>query len=331
MRKILAVAGRDIKSGTRDFIAVYIILAPFLLALLLRALIPAAGTAAVNMAVPAETDEQLAAYLERYGKVERINNIEARAGKSDDVFGILPDSEEKSFTIIRQGNETEGTLEMLEFILNQWANPDIELPVEVVVSDIGWKLSPLKQQGSNFLIIFCTILGGMIITLNIVEEKMNNTLSAVNVTAVSKPQFVIGKSIMGFAVPLLGAAGILLIMGFKGINYGMTAVTVLSVSFISIIIGFSIGVVNTEPVGAIAGMKMVFIPVFASLFGAIFLPEKWHPVLYWSPFYWAYVSMDMIILQQAEWLIILRNSGFILLITAAVFVVLSKRIRQGLR
>ncbi|MFP4443819.1 MAG: ABC transporter permease [Spirochaetia bacterium] len=331
MKKILAVAGRDIKSGTRDFIAVYILIAPFLLALLLKALVPAAGSTTVNMAVPPDAEEDFVIYLERYGSVERVQEMETRVNRTDDIFGIVPEKGGDGYTVIRQGNETEGSLEMLRFILNQRANPEIDLPIEVVVSDIGWKLSPLKQQGTNFLIVFCTILGGMMITLNLVEEKMSNTLSAINVTAVSKTQFVIGKSILGLAVPLIGAVGIMLIMGFEGINFGMTAITIACVSLISMIIGFSIGVVNTEPIGAIAGMKMIFIPVFASLFGAIFLPDKWHPVLYWSPFYWAYVSMDKIILQEAEWLVILRNCGVILLITAVIFTALSKRIRHGLR
>ncbi len=170
----------------------------------------------------------------------------------------------------------------------------------------------------------------MLITLNLVEEKMNNTLSAVNVTAINKLKFITGKSILGFAVPLIGGIGILLIMGFAGINYLKALFSVFNISIISLIIGFSIGVVNTEPIGAVAGMKMIFLPVFASLFGAIFLPEQWQPVLYWSPFYWAYVSIDAVILNEASWLFILRNSAFIVGLTGIIFIVLRKKIRRGL-
>jgi ABC-2 type transport system permease protein len=330
MKKIFAIAGRDFLSGTRDFIALFILIAPFALAVLLKLLIPAAGSAALRTAVPAGTEQELITYLEQFGKVEQTDDVEKRVLKNDDIFGIIPAETGDHYTILMEGNEGEEAAETLSFILNERSAGAVSAPVEVRVSDIGWKLSPLKQQGTNFLLVFCTVLGGMLITLNLVEEKMNNTLSAVNVTAINKFQFITGKSLLGFAVPLAGGIGILLILGFTGINYGKALLTVFSISIISIIIGFSIGVVNTEPIGAVAGMKMIFLPVFASLFGAIFLPDQWHPVLYWSPFYWAYVSMDAVILNEAAWILILRNTAFIAGITGVIFLILRNKIRRGL-
>ncbi len=329
-KKVLAIFKRDVKSGIRDFLMIYILLAPFLLAFILKALVPSAGATTINIAVIDSTDVVFVEYLEKYAKVEKFENtdkIMERVGKSDDIFGLVVDNND--YTILQQGNESG--LEMLEYIVNAYVNKDIILPIEVTVTDMGWKLSPLKQQGANFLIIFGSVFGGMLIVLSLVEEKMSNTLSAINVTAVSKPEFIAGKGILGFLIPIIGAFATLIILGFTNINFGMVTITVLSIALISVIIGFSIGVVNNEPIGAIASMKTLFIPIMASVFGGIFLAERWHFLLYWSPFYWAYKSMDSILLNEAVWGTVLLHCGVVILITVLVFAVLRKRIIHGLK
>ena len=331
MKKILAVVNRDFKSGTRDFIAVYIMLAPFIFALVLKLLIPTAGATTMNIAVLESVDIEFVEFLEGYGKVneyESIDKMENRITKNDDILGVI--ETEKGFEIVRQGNEDDNMVIILESILTEYLNPDAVLPLEVVNEDIGWKISPLKHQGANFMIVFITVLGGMLILLSIVEEKMSNTISAINVSCITKWEFIIGKSILGFIVPIVGAFAILLILGFQSINYTMVFVLTISIALISIIIGFTIGVMNDEPISAIASMKSIFIPVMGSIFGAIFLEQKWHVFLYWSPFYWAYDAINRIVLSTATWGIIIRDCTFILIITFLVFLALAKKIRRGL-
>jgi ABC-2 type transport system permease protein len=330
-KRIFAIVARDIKSGTRGYLMIYIAIAPFILAFVLKALIPGAGSTTIKIAVVGSEDTGLVSYLEGYGKVEKIDDIkslEKRVLQTDDIFGLI--KENGKYNIIRQGNETQGTLEMLEFIVGSYENKDLELPADVKISDIGWDLSPLKQQGAIFLIVFGSVFGGMIIVLTLVEEKMSNTISAINVSMVSRTEFITGKGLTGFIIPVIGAFATVLILGFQGIDYGKLTLLVFSIAFISIIIGFGIGVVNKDPISAIASMKTVFVPILGSLFGAMFLSAKWQIVLYWSPFYWAYKGMDAIILQTATWGQMLLYCGIILFLTAVVFALLRKRISRGL-
>jgi ABC-2 type transport system permease protein len=332
MKKILSIVGRDIKSGTRDWLIIYLAIAPILFALVIKALIPSVGSSGLNLVLMQGTDNDLAKYLSNYATVEYATDTDAmeeRILRMDDVFGITQNS--NGIELIKQGNETGNMDMLLSNILDKYVQSDLpDIPVIVEFSDVGWQMSPLKLQGGNIIIMFTAILGGMLILLNLVEEKMSNTISAINVTSATRSEFIIGKGLLGFILPVIGSICVVLILGFGSINYFMLLASLLGIDLISIIIGFSIGVVNDEPIAAIASMKVTFIPVLASVFGYIYLPDKWQFVLYWSPFYWAYDSINDILMQTAVWSQVARNSIIIIIITALIFLLLKKRINQGL-
>lgn len=331
LRRIFAIARRDIKSGLRDNMILYILLAPLLIAGLLRAFIPGAGENLISTVVVEGSPSTLVDTLQAHGRVEILADREAvirRVRATDDVFGIMVDGER--IEILTDGQEQMGSDTMVQGILQVWQEQPSDGPFSVTFSDIGWSLSPLARYGGNFLLVFSSVFGGMIVMLNLVEEKQEKTLAAVNVSAISRFEYIIGKGLLGFVIPIIHAWLILLIMGYDGIPYGMVTLVILSIALISLILGFAIGIYNDNAISAVSSMKIGFLPIFGSLFGAIFLAEKWHPLLYWSPFYWAFRSVDAIILQEATWRLILFNSAVILLITGLVYGLLSRRIRRGL-
>jgi ABC-2 type transport system permease protein len=269
--------------------------------------------------------------LGQYGTVEQFrtrDELIRRVQDTDDVFAVIVTGGE--YEVIAAGNEAEGSREMVLSVINGIANQDLELPVTLSISDMGWQLSPLLQQGSNLILLFVSIFGGFIVMFGLVEEKQYKTLAAINVSAVSRSEYVIGKGILGFIIPVLLGYGILLILGFTSIDYLKVTLVILSVALIGVIVGFVIGVWNDNQMTAVSSMKMTFIPLLGSVFGAIFLPDKWLPVLYWSPYYWAYEAVDGIILKEAPWPFVLRNCAIILLITIVVFLLLQKKIRRGM-
>lgn len=335
MKRILAFVQRDLKSGTRDWLILYLSIAPILFALIIRGLIPGVEASTLNVVLLDSASTELVEYMETLSQVEYVPTQEAmeeRILRTDDVYGVLESDAEK-IQILRQGNEVGDTHEALSLLLDRFLQEETlpAPPVKVLFSDMGWEMSPLKLHGGVIIILFTTVLGGMLILLNLVEEKMSNTLSAVNVSPATRPEFVFGKGILGFLLALLGSLAVVLILDYGSIQWGMLVLSLISIALISMIIGFGIGVVHDEPIAAIASMKVTFVPVLASVFGAMFLPEKWLFVLYWSPFYWAYDSIRAILLQTADWPQILRNSALIVVITLFVFLGLRKRISQGLR
>lgn len=335
MKKIRAFIQRDLKSGTRDWLILYLSIAPILFALVIKALIPGVEASTLNVILLDSSSSELVEYMETLSQVEFVPNqdaMEERILRTDDVYGVLETDSEKA-QILRQGNEVGDTHEALSLLLDRYLQEETlpPAPVKILFSDMGWEMSPLKLHGGVIIILFTTVLGGMLILLNLVEEKMSNTLSAVNVSPATRLEFVLGKGTLGFLLALLGSLAVVVILDYGPIQWGMLVLSLTSIALISMIIGFGIGVVHNEPIAAIASMKVTFVPVLASVFGAMFLPEKWLFVLYWSPFYWAYDSIRAILLQTAGWIQILRNSALIVFITLFVFLGLKKRISQGLR
>ncbi|WP_312649378.1 ABC transporter permease [Proteiniclasticum sp.] len=331
MRKILAIIRRDTKSGMRDYMILYIILVPFIIEAVLNMLTGSVSQSVLSLGVDGTISEEELSYLREYASVEVFeheDDLINRVENLDDLYGIHKN--EGAFEVIRQGNEKVEMHEMVMLLLDSMMNEDIEVPIELTVSDVGWKLSPIKQYGGSLLAVFISVFGGMIILINLVEEKQENTLAAMNVAPVERVQYITGKAALGFFVPLIHVMGILIILDYGDISYLMAAVITLSIALTSVIIGFSIGISSDNVLAAISGMKMVFLPILGSIFGAIYLREGLQFLLYWSPFYWAFIALDGVILKQATWGSVLFSTGMIVIISAAVMILLRKKIRRGL-
>ncbi|HSL85498.1 MAG TPA: ABC transporter permease [Bacteroidales bacterium] len=332
MKKILAIIGRDTKSGMRDFMIIYILIVPFIIAVILNMLTSSVSQSVLNLGVDESISQEELTYLEGYADVEVFSSEEAlidRVENLDDIYGIVRKGDK--FEVIRQGNEKVEMHEMVTLLLDSMSNENIEVPISLTVSDVGWRLSPIKQYGGSLLAVFISVFGGMIILINLVEEKQENTLAAMNVAPVERSQYILGKAALGFFVPLVHVMGILLILNYGDINYLMAALITVSIALTSIIIGFTIGVNSDNVLAAISGMKMVILPILGSIFGAIYLSEGLHFLLYWSPFYWAFVALDDVILKQATWGGVLFSTGMIVLISIIVMGAMRKKISRGLK
>ncbi|MGM0641938.1 MAG: ABC transporter permease, partial [Thermotogota bacterium] len=182
----------------------------------------------------------------------------------------------------------------------------------------------------NIAILLNTVLGGMIIGLNIVEEKSDNTISAINITPVSKFQFILGKSLIGLIMPLFGSLVILFMTGYTDINFGQVVLTVIAASFISMLIGFIQGLTSDDVMSAAAGIKVLFLPMIAGVAAKEFLSEAWQRLFYWIPFYWTYTANDEILSYSSTWLNIVLYSIIVVSISFIVYLILAPKIRKGL-
>lgn len=332
IRKILLLFQRDLKTSVRNSITLYILVVPVLFAVLINVFSPGINDTTVEIVLLEGENPQQERYFSQFAKVEvlpTLEAIEARVLKRDHIVGVLPDVGDEYY-ILRQGNEPEYVIDYVRYLTTfDHFGIDIQDSTAQIV-DYGRDIPPLKKIMVNVAIIFTSIMGGMIIAINIVEEKVDNTISAIHLSPVSRLGFIAGKSMIGVFVPIVGSFILLFFTGFRDINYFHALLMVATTCVLSLSIGFVEGLNNTDVMTAAGNMKLLFLPLFGSIAGGELLADKWQPLFYWVPFYWAFKGNNLVLSNSGSWLDILRYSGFVLGISLVVFAALAPRIRKGL-
>ncbi len=331
-KNMLIIFSRDAKVSIRDFMSLFMIFIPIIIAIGVNFFAPSIEDTTVNLAFIEGENTEAVAYLEDFAKISEYKDfdaLKARVAKRDNIIGITGNGEDAYILI--QGNEPEEVVTFAK-LLKTYFEYDRQIEdTTTKIIDFGVKIPPTKMLWANMGILLTSLLAGMLISLNIVEEKMDNTISAINVAPISRKAWIFGKSIMGILVALIGCTAMVLIMGLGGrVNFAQLLIFVFVSSLISIMIGFLEGVKSDDVMTAVASTKMVMLPLAASVAGYEFLAAKWQWTMYWSPFYWVYKGNLGILAGDLSWLQLLLYSGIILAIAALVFAYTAPRIRKGL-
>ncbi len=331
IRKMFVIFGRDLKVNTRDFLSLYIMSVPFIFALLFNLLAPGVNDTTVNIALIESENVQLETYLKDFAKVsifEDLEAVEERVNRRDDVFGYIREGD--SYYVLQQGNESEGFVDYAR-LLFAFYNEDVLIENSTAsIEDFGRVVPPLKKVLVNIAIMFTSIMGGMLIAMNIIEEKVDKTIRAIHLTPISKNGYVLGKGMMGLFIPIYGAIVLLLLTGFGSINWAQMALLVLVSSMTSLLVGYVMGLTNESFMDAAGSVKMLFLPLAAAVAVAELASDKWQWTVYWIPFYWTYLAADGILAYTSTWGFTLLASGIVFAISALVYVALVPKIKKGL-
>ncbi len=330
-KKIWIIFMRDLKVNLRDFLSLYILLVPIIFAVGIKLLVPSVSDTTVNLALLDGDNPEMVTYLEQFANVELFNDVDAveeRLERRDNVVAILPEGDD--YYILTQGNEPESVVEFAK-LLNSYHGLDLDVEnTTAVIETFGRTESPMKRLLVNIMIMMTSVLAGMLISINIVEEKVDNTVSAINVSPISRVGFILGKSMSGMFLAVYGAIAILWITGFSDVNIGQMLLAIVSVTLLSVLIGFVEGLNNDDVMNAAAGIKMLFLPLGAGVAAAELLSDKWQVLFYWVPFYWTYKGNDAILSYSASWLQIIGYTAIVLALCGAVYYFLAPKIQKGL-
>ena len=332
LKKIWTIFIRDLRVNTREFMTLYMIIIPLVLAVGINLLSPGINDTTVNLALIENENTEQAAYFDNFAHVELFGDeqrVEDRVMARDDVVGILP--KDNGYYIMTQGNEPESVLEYAK-LLNVLYESDVQLEdARSEIIEFGRTVPPLKKMLVNILLLLISMLAGMLIAINIVEEKMDHTVSAVNVTPTSRRAFILGKSLTGMVIALVSSIACLLITGFYNVNLGQAALVVFSSTILSLLIGFVQGINSDDVMEAAGSVKLMFLPMAGSVAGYEIVTGNWQIFFYWSPFYWAYKANDMILSKSGTWPQLILYIGIILLICGVVYALLAPKIVKGLQ
>lgn len=332
VKKLGALLGRDLLASKREFLMVYIIIIPIILAVAIELFAPGLGNLQITVALLESDEPAHIEYLDQYTNVElfgSVEELERRVLRRDEVPGIVP-SANGGYEIILEGNESE--------VLRQQAatfNALYELGATAAQStaeiyDFGFKTPPLKTALVNMLIILSVMLSGMLISLGIVEEKADKTIKAINVTPVTQGQFVIGKSLIGGIVTLVSIVASLFITGYYDINWLFLLMAGFGAMVLSMLIGFIQGLNSSDIIEAASGVKMVMVPIAAGIAVYELVAANWQWTMYWNPFYWAYRLNAMILSKEVVVGEALLYAGLVLALAGLMYLVFMPRIRKGL-
>lgn len=330
MKRIWAIFRRDLSSSFREFILLYMMVAPIMLALIIRFFVPSANSAALQFAVDGKIGTDAIERLEQYGSVEIYGDraeLEKRVRGADDIAGITKDAS-GNYQIILQGNEAHDTKAIPQMIIRDMISSQ-NIGVDFSVRDLGYTRSPVARIGAASLILTVLIVAGAVIGFNMIEEKDGQTLSALNVTPMRRFEFIIGKSIIGMLLPLVMVYLILWILDIWYINKGMIFVMTLVSSSITVITGFLIGAMSSNQIAGIANMKILLLPLGASVIGALMLPPDKQVFVYWIPTYWSFLGFDGIMKNSVTWGQIGVYAAWILGLILIMFLLLRGRMKKG--
>ena len=229
-----------------------------------------------------------------------------------------------------QGDEKQGTVDYAKALLTFYEEGITIEDSTATIHEFGNSEPPFKKMFVNFAILMTSVLAGMLVALNIIEEKVDKTIRAIHLSPVSRSLFIVSKSIIGILLPIYGAVVIVIITGYSDINWLQMIIMVMVVTIISLLVGFIQGVNNDDVMSAISAIKILMMPMMASIAAIEFLSQSWQPWFYWIPFYWAYKGTSAVLSYTATWADILLYAGIVLAISALVYVILAPRIRKGL-
>ena len=331
LKKIWHVFMRDVRVNTRDFLALYILVIPVLFAVGINLLAPSVNDTTVNLALLAGENPEMEENLSQYAKIELFDSVEditRRVENRDNIVAVLPEGD--GYYILAQGDEPESVVEIAKLLKTFY---ELDVDVENTTAEIvtfGRTEPPLKKMLVNLSILFTSVLAGMMISINIVEEKNDNTVSAINVTTLPRPGFILGKSIIGIFLSVYGTIALLWITGYQDVNFGQVLLAIGGVTVLSVMIGFIQGLNSSDQMDAAAGIKMLFLPLGGAVAAAELLNEQWQVIAYWLPFYWSYKGNDAVLSYTATWPQILSYTFIILALCAAVYYYVAPRIQKKL-
>jgi ABC-2 type transport system permease protein len=305
MRKLLSLMRFDLTNAVRDSMVVYVLVAPVLLAGILRLFLPSFEASVLTYAlhVPpqaveaTETAERLAAY----GRVERYDTEEAvrrRVLATDDVGGFVYTGHgEIPWRIVLEGNEDAESEALMQAVIAAAASAELVGDYEITKAD---DRSPFREYASVALVMLATLIGGLAVSFAMIDEKEQNVTRAFTVTPMSTADYFVARGVLAAGIGLVVATiGHLILVG-TSVPFGKFLVALAVSAPLSLVVTLLVGGIAKNQIQAVAALKVVMMVYLTVPFVSIAVPRGWHWVFYVLPNYWMFRSFENVYVSTAR-------------------------------
>ncbi|MFV8754610.1 ABC transporter permease [Nannocystaceae bacterium ST9] len=271
-RRLMTMVRKDVRTGSRDQIVLYMLCSPLLLGLGLAAVMPVLERAVPGFAVDPSLSEDRIAALAEFGAIERLESraaVERRVLERDDVVGVVglvgAGPGPRDYEVLVEGDEAEPLRRLPAAILEHGIDPP---PVASGPSEV-------RKISTALMAYAIVVITGLMIGFAILEEKQTETHRVYAVSPLRFAEYLIGKLGLGLVLSLaLVSPAVALAIGPDVDWLGIVLITLAALPF-GLSLGLIIGVQAKDQLGAIAVMKALM-PIWTSvpILGFV-LPSEW--------------------------------------------------------
>jgi ABC-2 type transport system permease protein len=297
MKRIFALIRQDLANSMRDSIILYVLVAPFILALVARLIIPSVATIEPRFAVLESASPRLIAALGAYGEVRPQPNRDAfnrRIEATDDVPGYL--FEDGELRLVLAGDEQAESVELFRLVAREVRAELTSGTGAAEALTTEWTLleaqsSYLREYVLIGLLFTSVLLAGMVQGFTVVEDRGTKAYQALAVSPLRLTEYIAAKVLVVVGISVLTVSGGGLILMGGSVSVLRLLMVAAAGSFISTVIGLVMGIFADNQIGAI-GLAKILVPVMGivPLLAALFDPGvQW--TLFPFPHYWLFQGM----------------------------------------
>ncbi len=280
LRPIRALLSKDLLVTRRDQIATYTLLGGLLVAALARLFVPFLEDIQVTYAVDAKVPVALVSTLELHGRVEHFADRQAvldRVLQVDDVVGVVGDAGDAGEVdagtgagalVIVEGDEDPVILEAPSLVIDEaYAEERGIAAVEIEEHSLGRTQTPLRSLMLALAIYSAIVISGAAIGLTMVDERENDTLTALRVTPARFVHYLLSKlGLISMVVAISAPLAVLIALGGSGrsIDWPAMIAAMLATMPLAWLLGLLLGLLADTQLKAMSALKVLLI-LFTSL------------------------------------------------------------------
>jgi hypothetical protein len=286
MKTLAGLLIKDIRYSFRERFMQYMLIAPIVLALVLRFFFPFSGSETLKFVADSSISSAEIEKIGSMGSVSVVTDGEAvkqRIREMDHVFGFV--RENGKLSLLVQGNEPEEQLFGAQQVYISVLIDNVQSPSQIVKS-LGKMRSMTKEIVTSMLMMFVLSMAGMIMGFSIVADKESKVIQALAVSPLSLFQYLLSKGLLTLVYGFFCSYAIAWIMN----GFDLQWLPLFLVLFPSVIfgnfLGYLIGWLAHNQNTAIAAVKTISTVFVILPMLSLVLPSSYQVFFYVLPGFW---------------------------------------------